>query len=310
MAPVTVTYTGVGNLGTSPGFPQNLVEKRAQWVDHFSVVKGSHQLKGGVDVIGSWRFVTFFNNFAGTYTFAQGARFPFNANDPTTFPLQFTPTFGNSGLNFTDYMAGVFAQDDWEIHPGLTLNVGLRWDKDSLFQGDNNNVAPRVGFAWNVGSDGKTVIRGNSGIFYDTLESSAINRESNTGPVGQTTIDLRQGDPLFPTFPNRLSSFPTGAGTVARATVYVPVFQGDAFPGSIGSDSFHREAPYFFNTNLGVQRELTTDVALSVDYTRVYGYDLLVTWDVNAPTYFALGPGQTRTVAQANATRPLGVPNV
>ena len=96
-APVTVTYTGVGNLGTNPGFPQNLVEKRAQWVDHFSVVKGSHQFKTGVDVIGSWRFVTFFNNFAGTYTFAQGARTPFNASDPTTFPFQFTQTFGGSG---------------------------------------------------------------------------------------------------------------------------------------------------------------------------------------------------------------------
>ena len=109
-------------------------------------------------------------------------------------------------------MAGVFAQDDWEVRRGLTLNVGLRWDKDSLFQGDNNNFAPRAGFAWNVGGDARTVIRGNTGIFYDTLESSAINRESNTGPVGQTTIDLRQGDPLFPTFPNRFSAFPSGAG--------------------------------------------------------------------------------------------------
>ena len=99
------------------------------------------------------------------------------------------------------------------------------------------------------------MIRGNTGIFYDTLESSAINRESNTGPVGQTTIDLRQGDPLFPTFPNRLSAFPSGAATVARATVYVPIFEGADFPGSIG-DEFQRVAPYFFNTNLGVQHEL------------------------------------------------------
>ena len=146
--------------------------------------QGVASTEGRGRCIGSWRFVTFFNDFTGTYTFAQGTKYPFNANDPTTFPFQFTQTFGNSGLNFTDYMAGAFAQDDWEIHPGLTVNVGLRWDKDSLFQGDNNNVAPRVGFAWTVGSDGKTVIRGNSGVFYDTLESSAINRESNTGPVG------------------------------------------------------------------------------------------------------------------------------
>jgi outer membrane receptor protein involved in Fe transport len=307
-APVTVTYTGVGNLGTNPSFPQNLVEKRAQWVDHFSLVKGSHQMKAGLDVIGSWRFVTFFNNFAGTYTFAQGTPFPFNASNPATFPFQFTQSFGTSGLNFKDYMAGVFVQDDWEIKRGLTLNVGVRWDKDSLFQGDNNNFAPRAGFAWSLGDDARTVIRGNTGIFYDTLESSAINRESNTGPVGQTTIDLRQGDPLFPTFPNRLSAFPTGANTVARAQVYVPVFEGEAFPGSIG-DHLQRVAPYFFNTNIGVQREISRDWAVSADYTRVYGYDMLVTWDINAPPYFALGPGQTRTVAQANLLRPLGVPN-
>jgi outer membrane receptor protein involved in Fe transport len=309
-APVTVTYTGVGNLGTNPGFPQNLVEKRAQWVDHFSIVRGSHQLKTGVDVIGSWRFVTFFNNFAGTYTFAQTAKFPFNASDPATLPFQFTQTFGTSGLNFKDAMVGLFAQDDWEVRRGLTLNAGVRWDKDSLFQGDNNNLAPRVGFAWNVGrsSSSSTVIRGNTGIFYDTLESSAINRESNTGPVGQTTIDLRQGDPLFPSFPNRLSAFPSGTTTVPRAQVYVPVFQGDTFPGSIGG-SFQRVAPYFFNTNIGVQHELSPNWAVSVDYTRVYGYDMLVTWDTNAPPFFALGPGQTRTVGQANTLRPLGVPN-
>jgi hypothetical protein len=88
----------------------------------------------------------------------------------------------------------------------------------------------------------------------------------------------------------------------------VPIFQGDAFPGSIG-DQMHREAPYFFNTNIGVQHELGPNWAASVDYMRVYGYDLLVTWDINAPPFFALGPGQTRTLAQANALRPMGVPN-
>jgi len=90
--------------------------------------------------------------------------------------------------------------------------------------------------------------------------------------------------------------------------VYVPIFQGPDFPGGIG-DNFHRVAPHFFNTNLGVQHEIGPDWAVSADYTRVYGYDMLVTWDTNAPPYFPLGPGQTRTVAQADALRPLGVPN-
>jgi hypothetical protein len=307
-APVSVVYPGVGTTGTNTALPQNLVEKRAQWVDQYTISHGSHQLKAGADVIASWRFVTYFSNFPGTYTFKAGTPFPFDANNPATYPFQYTQSFGNSGLNYTDQMIGVFAQDDWEVRRGLTLNLGVRWDKDSLFQGDNNNLAPRVGFAYNIGNAGKTVLRGNSGIFYDTLESSGINRESNFGPNGQVTIDLRQGDPLFPAFPNRLSAFPTGTALVPRATVYVPVFQGDKFPDSIG-DHLKRVAPYFFNTNLGVQHELSTNWALSIDYTRVYGYNLLVTYDINAPPYFAIGPGQTRTQAQADLLRPMGVPN-
>ena len=307
-APVAIVYPNVGTLGTNTGLPQNLVEKRAQWVDQYSISHGSHQFKTGADVIASWRFVTFFSNFPGTYTFQTGQPFPYDPTNPKTFPFQYTQGFGNSGLNFTDQMIGVFAQDDWELRRGLTLNLGVRWDKDSLFQGDNNNAAPRIGFAYNIGDSGKTVVRGNSGIFYDTMESSGINRESNFGPQGQVTIDLRQGDPLFPQFPDRLTAFPANAALVPRATVYVPVFQGDKFPDSIG-DHLKRTAPYFFNTNLGVQHELSTNWALSADYTRVYGYNLLVTYDINAPPYFAIGPGQTRTLAQGDALRPMGVPN-
>jgi outer membrane receptor protein involved in Fe transport len=307
-APVTVNRPGVGNTGTNPGLPQNLVEKRAQWVDHFALSAGSHQWKFGIDVLASWRFVTFFNNFAGTYTFRPGTPYPYDANNPATYPFQYTQNFGNSGLNFTDSMIGLFVQDDWEVARGVTLNLGVRWDRDSLFQGDNNNLAPRLGLVWNLSNEGKTVIRANTGIFYDTLESSLINRESNFGPVGQDSLDVRAGDPLFPAFPNRFTSFPTGATPVPRATVYVPVFTGEDFPFSIG-DRFTRVAPYFFNSSVGVQRQLSANWAASVDYTSVRGRDLLVTFDINAPPFFAIGPGRTRTAAAADALRPLGVPN-
>lgn len=306
--PVSVSRAGVGNTGPPTGLPQNLVEKRLQFVNNFSIRTGSHQWKFGGDIIQSWRFVTFFNNFAGTYTFAAGTPFPFNPANPATYPFQYTQSFGNSGLNFNDTMAALFAQDDWEVARGVTLNLGVRWDVDSLIQGDHNNIAPRVGFAWNVGNTGKTVIRGNTGIFYDTIESSLINRDSNFGPVGQAALDLRQGDPLFPTFPNRLTAFPTGVNAVPRSTVVVPVYKGDDFPGSIG-DTLQRSAPYFFNSTIGFQQELGPNWAMSADYVRVRAYDLMVTLDINAPPYFPLGPGQTRTAAQANLLRPMGVPN-
>ena len=153
-APVTVTYTGVGNLGTNPGFPQNLVEKRAQWVDHFSVVHGDRTSSRPAATSSDRGGSSPSSTTSPAPTRSRRAReMPFNANDPATFPFQFTQNFGTSGLNFKDAMAGVFAQDDWEVRRGLTLNLGVRWDKDSLFQGDNNNFAPRAGFAWNVGND-------------------------------------------------------------------------------------------------------------------------------------------------------------
>jgi outer membrane receptor protein involved in Fe transport len=302
-----INRPGVGNEGPNPGFPQNLDEKRIQFVNAFSLYKGNHDLKFGADVIGSFRFVTFFNNLVGTYTFSAGTPFPYDANNPATFPFQYTQAFGDSDLNFTDSMVSFFAQDDWRVGSSLILNLGLRWDYDSLFFGDLNNFGPRLGFAWDAQQDGKTVVRGNFGIFYDTLESSLVNRESNFGPEGQTTIDLRQGSPLFPQFPERFDSLPAGASQIARATVYIPIFQGEDFPGSI--DTVERTTPYFVNYSLGVERELRPGWGASIDYTHVQGVNLLVTYDANAPPFFAIAPGQTRTLAQADALRPFGSPN-
>jgi hypothetical protein len=159
-----------------------------------------------------------------------------------------------------------------------------------------------------VGEEGKTVVRGNFGIFYDTLESSLVNRESNFGPEGQTTIDLRRGDPLFPEFPERFDSLPPGASQLTRATVYIPIFQGEDFPGSI--DTVERTTPYYVNYSLGLERELRPGWGASIDYTHVEGENLLVTFDSNAPPFFEVGPGRTRTLAQADPLRPFGSPNV
>ena len=206
-------------------------------------------------------------------------------------------------------MAGVFAQDDWEVRRGLTLNAGVRWDQDSLFQGDNNNFAPRVGFAWNVGGRRED---GGPRQHRDLLRHARVVRDQPRVEhrPGRADHDRSAaGRSAVPDLPEPVQRVPDRRARRWRAPPSTcPMFQGADFPGSIG-DEFPRVAPYFFNTNVGVQHELGPNWAMSADYTRVYGYDLLVTWDINAPPFFALGPGQTRTAAQANALRPLGVPN-
>ena len=60
-----------------------------------------------------------------------------------------------------------FAQDSWTVSPRLTVQVGARYDYDS-FTGDVN-VAPRASFTATPFDDGRTVVRGGGGLFYDPI---------------------------------------------------------------------------------------------------------------------------------------------
>jgi hypothetical protein len=117
------------------------------------------------------------------------------------FPGNFVQGFGNPVSNLKNKPFALFAQDSWRAHPRLTLNYGVRYDyehtdqlpvadfRDPLsgilvtagdvqnfynafgiqqgFPRDKNNFAPRVGLAWDLFGDSRTVLRAAYGIFYD-----------------------------------------------------------------------------------------------------------------------------------------------
>src|SRR5579863_1763990 len=117
---------------------------------------------------------------------------------------QFSVSTGTPGLGVRQYDIGVFAGDDWRLRPGLTLNLGLRYEAQTNVH-DPRDIAPRVGFAWAPGARGsksqaKTVVRGGFGIFYDRFAvNNTLTAERYNGIVQQQYVCTNPD--FFPNLP-------------------------------------------------------------------------------------------------------------
>jgi hypothetical protein len=178
-----------------------------QFLDTFSFVHGNHSLKAGVDIRLNRRSAESIRQ--DTLTF-------FGANDIANNAPFVIARNGNPRLDYANENFGFFGQDDWKVNSRLTLNLGLRYDvstvsreKHGLLQNfdlttlsytppgqkvydmDTNNFGPRVGFAFDVFGNKKTVLRGGYGIFYNReLPASWGSPQANTFP--STSVNLFQ----------------------------------------------------------------------------------------------------------------------
>jgi len=140
--------------------------------------RGDHQFKVGWDVnrVGLTGFDEVINDVEYSAGFlAPDAnavnedlfrRFGFAQSAARFFTLSGNPD-GGLDVDIHDTSLSAFAQDTWRMPHGLTLNYGLRYDWSNLFGDDKNNLAPRLGAAWDVGEKHQTVIKANWGRFYD-----------------------------------------------------------------------------------------------------------------------------------------------
>jgi hypothetical protein len=261
--------------------------------DQFIYNVGAHSIKIG----GSVRRYQLNGDSAtlrdGAFFFGQGGFAQF---------LSGVPDFLFATVPGTDFTRGIrqslfslYVQDDFRATRRLTLNLGVRYEPIST-PTDNNgkvanlrnitdamttqgdpfidnpsytNVAPRVGFAYDVFGDGRTSLRAGAGVFYSAILPMRYRFElSNQPPFAQLSV-------FGGLFPNAFSN---------------PAFTVPA--GVLSPYQFDAEQPTIYQWNLNIQRELGRDMVLSAGYVGSRGVNLETRYSLNVRTDFQLVNGQ------------------
>jgi hypothetical protein len=222
----------------------------------------------------------------------------------------YSQSYGNAAYTVTDTLFSAFAQDDYRVRKDLTINLGIRYELQS-FTDSRKSFAPRAGFAYNVGGDGKTVIRGGFGIYYSQVVDNSEANYALTGPTGVFTYVASPGQVGFPTSVAGvpIPAFPAGAQAPVRSLYVRPgsaSYLNQFFPTNtlIGYQS-QLLNPYSEQWTMGIERRLKGTWVLAVDYVGSHTLRINRPLDVDPPSPFVrTAPGQTRTPQAANCTRP------
>src|SRR5439155_7593072 len=163
---------------------------------------------------------------SATYNFPSIAAYLTAANGSAPKGYSsFNQTYGNPSIAYNSLFTNFFAQDSWKPLRNLTLTYGVRYDLYQMpgadktspfpfsqtFATDKNNVGPRLGFAWGLGNEQKTVIRASTGIFYDAPQTDQYRRALlNNGSPAFFNISTGPQTAFAPSFPTVFTSLPTG----------------------------------------------------------------------------------------------------
>ncbi len=317
-----------------------------EFLDHVSILKGKHSFKVGGEIIQNMSTTNETANAKGQIRFSNLENF-FNGN-----VKQGALFLGNAARTLSNQGYAAFLQDDWRIKPRLTLNLGIRYELNSVvkerdglmgnfdpikgiyqtndpYNGDHNNFSPRVGFAWDVQGNGKTVVRGGGGILYEQVSMDVFNGEGNllglrtfptglplinngvltagTGNIQLQSLSFAQHSSSLIPINSAWQGFNPNAPVAGQTTLFAGVSQpacgdgvtnpGNAFaaapaPCEIYGVDQNIRTPYVNNWNLDIQRAITNNLSIDVGYVGNHGSKLLGKLNLNQPV---LGSGWTAT---------------
>jgi hypothetical protein len=334
------------SFGTNINVPQESYQQKYQFKDDLSVVRGNHTFKTGFDYL--WE-----PKLGGFFEFNPTLEIDFRdlpsviLSDATKYPQTFstrgavtgmTATAGNPYFNLPGgaKMFGAYLQDDWKVSPRLTLNLGLRWDKDfnliggtaqdrnrtylalkainhpaarSLPQDDNLDFSPRVGFAWDMTGSGNHVLRGGYGLYYGQvfLNIPLFMIQQANPTIFASVFSIASGDTV-PGTNILLSNWRFGIDPLP--TIPAPQTQlAAANTGRIMDPDYQN--PYTQQWNAGYAWQFNQYSVLEVDYVHVLGLHESKTVNINPTRRLfcanggtSCGLGTTDPVAEISS-RPL-----
>jgi outer membrane receptor protein involved in Fe transport len=291
-------FTPDFNFGANTNTPQQTIQRRFQVRDDFSFRKtgwmGDHDFKAGGEVIRSHYGGFFTPTLYGSFSFQN----PLPGNDLSAYLNAIADTFsGSAGDNEANdnwtYVAAYF-QDDWKPTNNLTVNLGLRWEMQAgPYQNnfdtpvlrylkangyaterkqDMKDFGPRAGFAWDVKGDGRTVVRGGYGLYYDEIFQNI-------------TLYEKWNDVRTPLFFVSLSPAPFTAKYYQENTQAVrdslkdPTFSGQI----MRLTAPDLKQPYSHQFNVGTSHAITQHLSFDVDYIHALGRREIHRWEINTP---------------------------
>ncbi len=299
-----------------------------QFVDHISYTAGKHALKFGGELHYNKVRNASYGNARGSVNFLGGvvsANPGPNGSSPLEdffggAPFKSTVEVGNPTLQLHNWAYGGFLQDDWRATNNLTINFGVRYEFSSvpqeannllgnfdpnlgmvqvghqissLYNPDHKNFGPRMGFAWDIGGNGRTVLRGGGGLIYETVNWQsfvAFNNAFGPGSVPTAAPIDAAGD--------------TSGGTITTGNVTVKNFLNyppttwDAANGPLyGSSTINcfnnpcpimtvdrgLTTPYVWNWTLNLQHAFTANLSMEAAYVGNHGTNLTGIRDINQP---------------------------
>lgn len=234
---------------------------------------------------------------SGTYQFRTDA--PYNPADPSTYPFQFSVTVGPPSdwgyeVFSRDRRYYGFAEDKWRVARALTLNLGLRYDRQRQTPDSTLNFAPRAGFAWDMTGTGNTVMRGGVGKFYAyppvvldlTLQQNAIRTRFPSIAIDDThplaSVVLRP-DVISDSQGNSGVASLSPAGRAALNQLRDQILAGATFNPNPWIDSANRKLPYTWSWSVGINHQFAANAAIAADYVANVSRDQLGVIDLNEP---------------------------